>query len=595
MAKLNSPKSLKSRLILYLLIITIVPSIIISYFYYKTSQYYLKENMINTSISNLVYSMDVIDKQLNYAGQLSDWIFLNKNLDSILTRNCDGQKIIYNSEIRTFFDLIDYQLKFNASIGLYISSLFINGKNGVDLREGNDASLIDKTKIEKLEWFKKGLGQMGKSWYGIVANPASIKYDSYILPLVRPIIHSYTNREIGWQMIGFRTAVISDLFRNYEIKNDEALMVIDSQGFCVYNNNNKYIGQDLKKLVYIRTILKRRKEGNLSVRINGATRMVAFAKSELTNWSIIKILSSEELDRQQRMLFNITLIILFFSFIFTSFLTIYLSSNLTHPLTKLLEQTKAIAAGNFSRDPSIEGEDELGILGRGINEMAVNIHSLLDQVIKDEQEKRRLELKMLQYQVNPHFLYNTLNSVKLMATVQKADGIKEMVTALGRLIMNLSKNSSEKITLAEEISLLNDYVYIQNIRYKGKIKLEYNLEREDLRKCKIIKFTLQPIVENAIFHGIEPKKDAGRIAIQILESEGHLLICVEDDGVGMTEEQIDSVLSTIPADKSRGLSGIGIKNVDERMKLTYGSEFGLSIESITGEYTKVKLKIPQEE
>lgn len=595
MIQLFSPKNLKSKLILYFLIITIVPSIIISYFYYKTTQYYLKKNLINTSMSNLDYSIDLIDKQLNSVMQLSDWIFINKNLDSILTQKTAGQKIIYNPEIRTFFDLMDYQMKFNASMGLYISSLLIVGKNGVDLREGTDASLIDKTKMQQLEWFQKGLNHVGKLWYGIVSNPTSIQYDRYILPIVRPIIHSYTGREIGWQMIGFRPTLISDLLRNYEIKNDETLLIIDSRGRCVYGNNESLIGEDLKSVDYIQMILKRNSTGNLWARIGGIRRMVVFSKSELTGWQIIKILSSEELTRQQRLLFNITLLILLLSFIFTSFLTIYLSNHLTRPLTKLLEQTKAIAVGNFDRDPSIEGENELGVLGQGINEMAANIRNLLNQIIRDEQDKRRLELEVLQHQINPHFLYNTLNSLKMMAMIQKADGIKEMVVALGRLMMNMAKNTSEKITLADEIALLNDYVYIQNIRYKGKIKLEYHVENEAmLQCCKIIRFTLQPIVENAIFHGIEPKKDAGRIGIQITESEDILGICIEDDGVGMTMDQIESVLQNVSGDKNRGLSGIGIKNVDERIKLIYGLGFGLTIESVVGEFTRVYLKIPKE-
>lgn len=594
MRKFIAPKSLKSKIILYFLVITIVPSVIISYFYYKVSQYTIEKNMIGTSESNLIYSRDIIDKQIKQAGQLSDWIFLNRNLDRILTRDYSGRKFKYDEDIKTFQDLIDFQLIY-TSVGSYVSSLLIVGKNGIDLRAGIDGALVNRTEIRKTEWFIKGLAQKGKkTWYGIIANPAVINNEDYILPLARPIIHSSVNREIGWNMIGFKTALISDLLKNLEIGKDETLLVIDTRGFCISHNDHRHIGQDLSAINYIRTILKQKTSGHFGAKIDDVSRVVVFEKSKLTGWSIVKILSSVELNRQKRIHFNIMIIILFSSFIFTSFLTVYLSTNLTKPFTKLLQQTKAIAAGKFDPDPSIEGEDELGILGRGFNEMSANIQNLLTRIIRDEQEKRRLELEVLQNQVNPHFLYNTLNSLKLMATMQKAEGIKEMVTALGRLIKNLSKNTSEKITLEEEISLLNDYVYIQNIRYKGKIKLEYNLEHENYRKYRIIKFTLQPIVENAIFHGIEPKKDAGRIIITISKERDHLLICIEDDGVGMTPAQIESVLSNPPAEMTRGLSGIGVKNVDERIKMTYGPEYGLAIESVAGEYTRVYLKIPGE-
>lgn len=597
MLALNFPKTLKSRLILYFLAITIVPSVTVSYFYFKNSQYTLEKNMINTSMSNLDYSTDIIDKQLKNAEQLSDWIFINKSLDTILTKDYPGVNYRSYDQIKAFLDLVDYQLRYNASIGTHLFSLIIHGKNGLDLRAGQpEGTQIEIAEIEKTKWFKKGIELQGKKyWYGIIPNPSTstIKYEAYILPLVRPIVHSFTIREIGWQMIGFRVSLISDLFKNLEILPDETLLVMDSRGFCVYHNKNNYIGQDLKKLDFIQTILNGEMQGSLRIKMEEGTRLVVYDKSELTGWSIVKILSSAELNRQKRTLFGITLIILFSSFIFTSLLTIFLSSNLTRPLTKLLQKTKAIAAGNFDRDPSIEGEDELGLLGCEINEMAENIKSLLERMIENEQEKRRLELELLQNQVNPHFLYNALNSLKLMATIQKADGIKEMVTALGRLLMNLSKNTAEKITLEEEIALLNDYVYIQNIRYKGKIKLEYSLDDYDYLQCMIIKFTLQPIVENAIFHGVEPKKDAGRILINVSEQDGQLIICIEDDGVGMTSEQINSILTT-PVDKTRGLSKIGLKNVDDRIKLVYGSQYGLTIESVVGEYTRVYLKIPRE-
>jgi two-component system sensor histidine kinase YesM len=597
MTALNFPKTLKSRLILYFLAITIIPSVAISFFYFKNSQHTLEKNMIGTATSNLNYSMTIIDKQLKNAEQLSDWIFINKNLDTILTKNSNGARVRYSSDIKTFLELVEYQLKYNTSIGTSIYSLLIHGDNGLDLRAGQpEGTQIELAELQKAAWFQKGLKLHGrKFWYGVVENPSTVKFEEYILPLVRPILHSITNREIGWQMIGFRTSLISDLFKNFEVRPDETVLVVDSRGHCVYHHQPRLLGHNLSRLSYVAAILKdSQRQGERSALIGGAKRLVVFAKSQETGWSIIRVLSSAELNRQKQILLNITMIILLSSLVFTSFITVYLSSNLTQPLTKFLQRTKAIAAGNFARDPAIEGRDELGALGRGINEMADNIRSLLDRVIADEREKRRLELDVLQNQVNPHFLYNTLNSLKLMATMQKADGIREMVSALGRLLMNLSKNTAEKISLAEEMALLDDYIYIQNIRYKGKIRLEYHLEDETVLQCLIIKFTLQPIVENAIFHGIEPKKDAGRIAIDIAAEAGQLIIRITDDGVGMTQEQITAVFTAAPPVKTRGLSQIGISNVNQRLQLVYGPGYGLTIESVVGEYTQVAVRVPRE-
>lgn len=595
MSGIGFPRTLKSKLILYFLAITIIPSVTISYFFFRNSQQTLEKNMIDTSVNNLAYTVTLIDKQLENAAHLSDWLFMNKNLDIVLTKEYPGPELGYDADIEAFLELKDYQLRYNVAIGTYVYSVLIIGKNGVDLRAGQpEGTHIDIAELQQEEWFQYGMSLQGKkSWYGIVENPSAVKYEKYIIPLVRPVFHSTTHQEIGWHMIGLRVSLISDLFKGLEIRPDETLIVVDPRGYAVYHSDRTLIGHNLGGIDYVPGIVSESAlQGNSSATIEGEQRHITFAKSKSTGWSIIKILSSAELNTQKRMLVKITLAILLASFVFVSLLTVYLSSNLTRPLTKILKRTKEIAAGNFSRDPSIESEDELGTLGRAVNRMADNIKGLLNSVIEHEQEKRRLELEVLQSQVNPHFLYNTLNSLKVMATLQKAEGIKRMVTALGRLLMYLSKNTAETITLEEEISLLNDYICIQNMRYRGRIQLDYKLDKEEYLSCRIIKFTLQPIVENAIFHGIEPKREAGRIEIRVSERDGRLVVCVRDDGVGMTPEEIEAALTSPVTAKTRGLSGIGIRNVNERIKLAYGHEYGLTIKSVVGEYTEVYLEIP---
>lgn len=585
-------KRLKDKLIICFLTIAIFPAATISCFYYKTSQTTLEKNMIRSAVNDMYYIGDMIDKQMKFAEQLSDWAFINPALDKILTKKW-GEPLHYEAPIFEFQDLMDFQLR-NTSVGTHVSSFLIIGKNQIDLRVGNESAQINITHIQETDWFRTQMGQNGKKcWFGLVANPAVINNEPYILPLVRPILHSNINREIGWQMIAFRTSIISELLKRYEISNDEILMVLDSRGVCIFHNRSGWVGKDLSYLKFFNTIADAQEGGYLNSVIDDKNRLVSYGKSQLTGWSIIKILSVQELTKQKKLLIRVTILILLFTFIFTLLLIFFLTTYLTHRLQRLLQRTKAIASGDFQRDYLIEGEDELGVLGYGINEMAVNIKHLLAQVIQKEREKRRLELDVLQNQVNPHFLYNTLNSLKLMATIQKSEGIREMVSALGRLLMNLSKNQSEKITLEEEIALLNDYIAIQNIRYKGKIKPEYCIDNEDLLKYKIVKFSLQPIVENAIFHGIEPKKEAGRIIIRIHEDGNSLIIQIEDDGVGMSDEQIQALLSAADQPK-RGMSGIGVKNVRERLRLAYGPTCDLEIESVLGEYTRITFKIPKE-
>lgn len=212
---------------------------------------------------------------------------------------------------------------------------------------------------------------------------------------------------------------------------------------------------------------------------------------------------------------------------------------------------------------------------------------------REAEIKKELEFKVLQNQINPHFLYNTLNCIKWMATLQHAHTIRDMTAALGRLLQNIAKGTETMISIYEEMSLVDDYVMIQDIKYDGKIRVEYHIGDSDITQAYIIKFLLQPIVENAIFHGIEPKDGCGRIDIYLKRQEKDICIDVVDDGIGMTQDQIESLLQIGDGNRnSRGLSGVGISNIQERIKMTYGEEYGLTIRSELGKYTAVMIRIP---
>ncbi|WP_099469494.1 sensor histidine kinase [Konateibacter massiliensis] len=203
------------------------------------------------------------------------------------------------------------------------------------------------------------------------------------------------------------------------------------------------------------------------------------------------------------------------------------------------------------------------------------------------------EIALLQSQVNPHFLYNTLDSIRWMAVIQKNPGIEKTVKSLSNLLKNLAKGVGEKITLEEEISLLQDYVDTQSVRFMELLKIENHIDKQ-FYSYKIIKFTLQPLVENAIFHGIEPTGECGTITLTAYEEGDYLLITVKDNGVGMSEEELKVLRESAVNPHLRGMAGIGVSNVDSRLKLTYGDECGLSYESVQRSFTRVTVRIKKE-
>ncbi len=253
---------------------------------------------------------------------------------------------------------------------------------------------------------------------------------------------------------------------------------------------------------------------------------------------------------------------------------------------------RRIASGDFARNPEIEGRDELGLLGRGINDMSGSIRELLDRLLAEEGQKRRLELAMLQYQINPHFLYNTLNALRWMAIMQKAEGVRDAITALGRLLRNTLGDT--EATLRDELALLDDYVLIQKLRTKDRFEVVTRVDSPESLDCRVPKMTLQPLVENALFHGLERNKNGGRVTVRVAGDGEDVEVAVEDDGAGMTESEIAAAFAAEqPGEKPRGFSRIGIRNVHDRIRLAYGERYGLSIESEVGEFTRVRIRLPR--
>lgn len=594
MLSINSFKSLKSKLIIYFTVIINILSVSICLFYYNYTRESLIQNIVDNTYTNIRYLLNNMDKQLKLCENFSDWVYVNRSLEKVLIRDYNTEKLSYNIDIPSVQKLISDRVA-STSIGKYVSFLIISGINGIYLTVGSDADWIDKGEVQDRLWFRDGLAKPDRvSWNGIVENPATVKSDNYIIPTVRPVIFADTRKEIGWSLLGFKPQLISDVFDEYQLGSDELLFVIDNNGKCIFSSNDSgLVGEELQAYGFIHDILSR-DMGHFLTEEQNEKRLVFFMKSDYSGMTIVQAISYSKVTNQEAVIKNITLFTILLSILVSVSFTIFLSFKLTWPLKNLLTKMKLISSGKFVRDMSLEGGDEMGLLGKGINDMSDNIKGLMDKILEEEREKKKLEFKILQSQINPHFIYNTLNSVKLMATIQKCEGIGETVSVLGALLKEMSKGASEKITLKEEIELIDKYIYLHKIRRKGMIRVEYLIRDEGLYNYRILKFMLQPIVENAIFHGLEPKKGIGVIKIEALEQETEIVVVIEDNGVGMSDEALNKIFSGDNTQKLSKYNSIGVKNVDERIKLTYGTQYGLRLESKQNEYTRAIIRIPKE-
>ncbi|AEC02586.1 integral membrane sensor signal transduction histidine kinase [Parasphaerochaeta coccoides DSM 17374] len=276
-------------------------------------------------------------------------------------------------------------------------------------------------------------------------------------------------------------------------------------------------------------------------------------------------------------------------------LIVVLSHSITRPVNRIIAHIRRMPDSGFSYDASIEtSKDEFAGIGKTLNEMSTRIQELLEITGQMYEQKQRQEIALLQSQVNPHFLYNTLESIRWMAKVQKNKGIEEMTRSLSNLLKQLSKGTDERIFLANELELVRDYVAIQQIRYVGTFDFIVDMPG-NVAHAMILKFSLQPIVENAIYHGIEPSGEFGTITVTCRHEGDVLEIIVEDDGVGMEETLVDSLQKKLKRNSVSQFSGIGMSNVHERLRLTYGEEYGLAVTSRPGQGTRVTITVPWED
>ncbi|MCI8418309.1 MAG: sensor histidine kinase [Lachnospiraceae bacterium] len=270
-----------------------------------------------------------------------------------------------------------------------------------------------------------------------------------------------------------------------------------------------------------------------------------------------------------------------------------ISQGITEPIRELCEVTRIAGRGDFTVRTQEESSDELAVLNASFNQMVEKIGNLVEDIRIEQLNLRATELKLLQAQINPHFLYNTLDAIIWLAEANETDQVVCMVTALSDFFRTTLSKGRDYITIREEEAHIRSYLQIQQVRYRD--ILEYDIcIPEELGEYQILKLTLQPLVENALYHGIKKKRGLGHIRVTGEQEGDRILLKVWDDGIGMDEERLSHVRKIISGELTEAnmASGFGLFNVEQRLRLNYGMEYGLSIDSVNGQCTESVVVIP---
>ncbi len=272
-------------------------------------------------------------------------------------------------------------------------------------------------------------------------------------------------------------------------------------------------------------------------------------------------------------------------------------NSITRPIQELCHITSQIAEGNFSDRARMQTEDELEVLSDSVNDMSENLEVMVHQIKEDERKMRRAELRLLQEQINPHFLYNTLDTIVWLIEGDDPDKAVDIVVALSEFFRMVLSKGKEYISIREEEAHIRGYLEIQQVRYQDILDYEIAIDPE-LYQYRILKLTLQPLVENSLYHGIKYKRAKGKIWVTGTMQRGALpggdriLLCVQDNGAGMDSEEVERLQAEIQKPCKETEKGFGLANVNERIRMNFGMEYGMTIESEKGSGTKVSILIP---
>lgn len=272
-------------------------------------------------------------------------------------------------------------------------------------------------------------------------------------------------------------------------------------------------------------------------------------------------------------------------------LSYYIPLSITRPIRKLSEVTDQVAKGNLTVRSDVKTGMEVSTLSNSLNTMIDKINELLEQITKEQVRLRKAEFELLQSQINPHFLYNTLDAIIWLAEAGEQKKVVSMVGNLSEFFRTSLNQGKDIISIREEIQHVRSYLEIQQVRYQDILKYEIQVPKE-LNKYMIPKITIQPLVENALYHGIKNKRGPGRITVGAKREEEYFVIFIEDNGIGINKERLEQVRNKILYKTSAGNDIYGLYNVNERIRLNFGEKYGISIESIYGEKTTVSIILP---
>lgn len=597
--KKKQKSSLKNRALsqtAVLIIVTMCIMVTVFYMVFHSRAFnergkYEEENLVNMEayLNSYLEEVDSIAKNVNYNYYLQDYLeTVIKEEDDYVDSGIGKNMRSYEMSSQAFSDTLLSRAD--------ISSIMIFGKKKMLLNRSMYTYQKVALDYSKLDWYAKAVA---KPQDAIITGPNRHSFfdtDDEVISLSREV-QSYENGTFrGVILINLNMNKITEICNSFQEKQENFICIINDKGELVYEQQNGrecFAFDEKENRQKLNTALGKTKESCFRLNYRGEKYLVTRTDMKTTGWTLVSMVPYKSVMAETMAISGVMILAVVITLIVTLLLLNRILTGVVKPLKKLEKYMVQVNPDNMDQRMEILTDDEIGHLSMKFNQMMDRIRNLKEQVIEEQEDKRKYELQALQAQINPHFLYNTLDSIIWMAETNDSN-IVAMTEALAKLFRISLNKGNEEISLERELEHVKNYLIIQSMRYADKFTYEISAE-PGVERCRTIKLILQPIVENCIYHGIKKKRGTGKITIRAYRREQNLIIEVSDDGCGMPEEICRKILSDEIESENISGSGIGVKNVNERIQLRFGKKYGLSYSSEEGVGTTVTYVLPYNE
>ena len=577
--------SIQMTMVLFfsLLTISIVSiAIVMSYRFTTTELQQTSTDYISQLISQL---NNDINRYVGYMEDVADVVSRDYNVNLWLSESAEmdeQSRLNLEGNIRTQIATVSNARKDIRNIAVFSTSFSDSSRVIFGSRY---KQLNTYAKHEQSAWYTEAIRNHGAAAISS-SHVQNIVLDEYrwVVSLSKAIL-DFRGQPHGVLLVDLNYSLINDLCKSIDMGNRGYIFVVDRDGNIIFHPQQQEIYAQLKteniEPFVGRSIIS-------TIDASEGKRLYISNHSEFTGWTVVGVAYQDEIlsGRSNIIGFYITIGVIFL--LLTILFSSAISSAITEPVKRLEGVMEQVRRGRLDVRSDIMASNEIGRLGESFNLMIARISELVSEREHVQEQRRQSELKALQAQINPHFLYNTLDSIIWMAENGNNEEVVEMTAALARLFRSSISEDRDTVPLPIEIANIQSYLTIQKMRYKEKLNYKIDIPPE-LDECEAPKLILQPLVENAIYHGIRDREKGGKIMVSASMQGEILVIQISDNGFGMTAAQLAGILKASPDSKG---SGIGVRNVSERIKLAFGEKYGLTYSSVQGEGTVATITLP---